>query len=262
MQTSRQEQRSSHEAQLPPVEYEGPPVSPKESAPTLSVDYQEGAGAVLGRSPEVDLVNEHGEYTGQARVRQLTRPDMIAATEVQRLHEEDAVANDIEQRIDDEGAPEALRETMADTRLEAFMSTTFRNFHDAGGGDVFEATNVTWQDNRANTGSVSPADSTSDRGVRTFVIAKSAADAMKGLLTGSIERSALDVGMGVTLDEDPVYNGVLGDRGFSKRVRIDVGAGQPPKELRISFVYGKERDSELSQVANDESEASTLPRAA
>jgi hypothetical protein len=206
-----------------------------------------------GTMPRVKLVNEAGEKAGEAEFRLLTTPDLLQKTSIDLDQWDEAKAEYVGERVEESGIVDVSREHIAENRLHAALHIIFRNFNEVTGGQVLEATKVTWNQDQANFGSVSPSDTTEDRVVRTFIIARSAKGDMESMLSSQAQGSIEDSGLGLQFDIDPIYNDFLGDRGFTRRVRVTAENGVS-KEMRLNFIYGSERDVEADEGGEDEDE--------
>jgi len=211
------------------------PASAAERSPQLDLKWHD-SGAV----PTIKLENEVGEKVGEAEFRLLTTPDIIQKTDIDLNQRDAAQAAYVHERVEESGVTDYVKEHIAEDRLHAALHVLFRNFNEATGGQVLEATKVTWHQDQTRFGGVEPSETTDDRMVRTFIIAKSARGDMESFLSSAVQGSVAETGLGLQFDVDPIYNEFLGDRGFTRRVRVTAENGVD-KEVRLNFLYGSEK---------------------
>lgn len=199
----------------------------------------------------IDLLNMTGEKIGQAEYGLVTEPTMLQKFRINldnRAKETAHTANKELQdtEVDPKAVTKEIQEELTEQHLESVLHLVFLKF----GGDVYSASKITLSGHRSEKKAI---ESQPDKGKleRNFIIPRSGAEKMKGLLTGTIPVS---LGEGVRFDVDPYYSDLLEQEGFTCVLEAKTPSGKEIK-INVNFYYGRE---EGATGQNEEKEPESI----
>lgn len=188
---------------------------------------------------KIDLLNEDGVEFATAKYGLVTEPAMFQKHQVNLENRAKEHAHAANEKLQDSGVdPKAvqneIQEEITEEHLESVLHLVFLKF----GGDVYSATDISLVSDLSETKNVKTKPETG-RLERNFIIPRSGAERMRGLLTGTIPVS---LGEGVRFDVDPYYSDFLKKRGFTCVLEAKTPSGKEIK-INVNFYYGREEGS-------------------
>jgi len=186
---------------------------------------------------KIDLLTEEGIKFATAKYGPVTEPAMFQSHKINLENRAKDYAHAANKRLQEDGTDPAaiqkeIQDEITEEHLESVLHLVFLKF----GGDVYSATDIGLNDGLSATKNIETKPGTGKL-ERNFIIPRSGAERMRGLLTGTIPVS---LGEGVRFDVDPYYSDFIGKRGFTCVLEAKTPSGKEIK-INVNFYYGREK---------------------